>query len=169
MAGADLGVQFTHLLLVVQAVPESTRFYENVCGLSRLHSRVREDGQLVQWMGSSRIGARLILVDSRPGEQPIGPYGHIGLSCASLEQYNSKLEAAWPYIEAGPRNDPWPLGDWFSVLDPDNNRVEISFGQDGPQPKDQRETYRRVRRQNAPGEGPEPSAASNENNLGSET
>ncbi len=77
-------------------------------------------------------GSRLILVEGAGLESPIGPYGHVGVSCMTRDEYLALLAKAQArnLLERGPNVQPWPIAEWFSILDPDGHRLEISFGQD---------------------------------------
>jgi len=133
---------FTHQLLVVRDVNASIVFYTTFCGLSVLHTRRRTDrGQSVAWLGSEAASARIVLASGPDYEAPVGPYGHLGISCHTVDEYSALLRTAQKAarVERGPASQPWPICDWFSMLDPDGNRVEISFGQDADPSSDDSE------------------------------
>jgi lactoylglutathione lyase len=128
----------SHRLVVVADLLESLDFYVRFGNIAVLHRRSRNGPtQEIAWLGDPDQPFRLMLVQGPPAEPPIGPYGHIGISCRELDEYQGLLEAARSHLtlHGGPASQPWLICDWFSILDPDGNRVEISFGQDAAPPE----------------------------------
>lgn len=133
--GGNLMTYISHNLLVVGDIESSVSFYLHYAQLSILHRRERpEVPQQIAWLGTAGCSFRLILVQGPVTEAPVGPYGHIGISCADRNEYLALLNTASKsgILSEGPMSQPWPICEWFSIRDPDKNRIEISLGQDRP-------------------------------------
>lgn len=123
----------SHQLIVISSLNVTLPYYLEYTGLRLLHRHNRpEQQQQVVWLGSRPHGSRLILVEGAKVETAIGPYGHVGISCKTREEYLELLRKVQEkgILERGPLSQPWPIAEWFSILDPDGNRLEISYGQD---------------------------------------
>ena len=124
----------THIALHVDDVPTSIRFYEDFCGLSVVHERKDHGGQTVAWLaerGREHDFVFVLLGGGSGRERKDGDYGHLGFACGSPQEVDALAERAkgegillWP-----PRDDPFPVGYYCGVLDPDGNAVEFSYGQ----------------------------------------
>src|SRR5690606_5506459 len=100
-------------------------------GMRIVHERQGGD---VTWMAEPGREGELILVllagaEARP--QAADDYGHLGFALESREAVDAVAERAredgrlvWP-----PRDEPYPVGYYCGVRDPDGKYVEFSFGQ----------------------------------------
>ncbi len=123
----------THLALHVRDLEACVDFYQDYCHLEEVHQRGAKDGR-VTWLAESGRERELVLVliEGGPGrEQAAGDYSHLGFALASraaIDAVAAKAEAAgllvWP-----PRQEPFPVGYFCGVRDPDGNMVEFSYGQ----------------------------------------
>jgi catechol 2,3-dioxygenase-like lactoylglutathione lyase family enzyme len=125
----DLGL--THIALAVRDLAASSDFYCRFGGLHPIHDR-RDGGQHVQWLADGRRRFALVLIqqtDSR--DTPLGPFGHIGIACASRADVDTLAEQAGRigHLRSPPRQSPPPIGYWALLADPDGNTLELSFGQ----------------------------------------
>lgn len=127
--------RLTHLALHVQDLPACVGFYRRFCGLEPVHEReaAGEPGPVV-WLAEPGRAREfvLVLLPGGPGRTPVpGDYGHLGSaleSRAAVDAVARRAEAEgcllWP-----PREEPWPVGYYCGLRDPDGNAVEFSFGQ----------------------------------------
>ncbi len=133
---------FTHLALHVRDLEACIAFYQDFCGLSQCHER-GEGGDRVVWLTEPGRESEFIfvLLGGGPGrDQAANDYSHMGFALASRAEVDAVAERAreagclaWPS-----REEPYPVGYYCGVRDPDGNFVEFSYGQPlGPgAPKD---------------------------------
>lgn len=123
----------THLALHVRDLGACQSFYENFCGLSVTHSRGEGDHRVV-WLAEQGREDEFVfvLLAGGPGrDQESGDFSHMGFACASREEVDELAQRAreagcleWP-----PREEPYPVGYYCGLKDPDGNFVELSYGQ----------------------------------------
>lgn len=123
----------THLALHVRDIGASVAFYEEFCGLELVHDRGEGDGRVV-WLAEPGRGSAFVIVviGGGPGrDQAEGDYSHQGFALASRAEVDDiarRAESAgllaWPA-----RQEPYPVGYYCGVRDPDGNVVEFSYGQ----------------------------------------
>ena len=121
----------THLALHVRDLEACVDFYRDYCRLEDVHKRGADDA-CVTWLAEAGRERELVLIGGGPGrEQAAGDYSHLGFALASraaIDAVAAKAEAAgllvWP-----PRQEPFPVGYFCGVRDPDGNMVEFSYGQ----------------------------------------
>jgi len=126
-------MKMTHLALHVKNPEESLLFYSRYCKLKVVHDRM-DGGKRVLWMGEEGKEKDFILVFISGGNRPPQDsmdYSHIGFALAKKEDVDSIAELArkegklyWDI-----REEPFPVGYYCGVKDPDGNIVEFSFGQ----------------------------------------
>ena len=125
----------THLALHVRDLRASVGFYERFCGLVSVHQRVDEaSGQGVVWLAEPGREREFILVfiSGGPTRSAQGnDFSHLGFALESREAVDRLAERA---AEAGvlvwpAREEPYPVGYYCGVVDPDGNFVEFSYGQ----------------------------------------
>ena len=112
----------------------SIGFYESYCGLHVIHERDDSGGESVVWLSEPGREKELILVLVPGGArspQKEGDYSHLGFAVASrttVDHIAARAEKEgrllWP-----PRQEPYPVGYYCGIRDPDGNFVEFSFGQ----------------------------------------
>jgi catechol 2,3-dioxygenase-like lactoylglutathione lyase family enzyme len=123
----------THIALHVRDLPASVAFYERYCGMRCIHRRGTGSSSVV-WLaepGRERDFI-LVLLPGGPGRSVDGPdYSHLGFAAESREAVDAMAERAradgclaWP-----PRDEPYPVGYYCGLEDPDGNFVEFSYGQ----------------------------------------
>jgi catechol 2,3-dioxygenase-like lactoylglutathione lyase family enzyme len=123
----------THLALHVRDLEAMVAFYRGFCGMVPVHER-EDGGTRVVWLAEPGREREFIVVlmPGGPGrDQGEGDYSHIGFAVASRAAVDAVAEKAaaagclvWP-----PREDPYPVGYYCGLEDPDGNRVEFSYGQ----------------------------------------
>lgn len=124
---------FTHLALHVRDLDACVAFYRAYCAMEIVRERV-DGGTRVVWLAEPGREREFIfvLIPGGPGRDQIATdYSHIGFalgSRAEVDALAARAEAAgclaWP-----PRAEPYPVGYYCGVRDPDGNFVEFSYGQ----------------------------------------
>lgn len=126
---------FTHVALHVRDLDACIAFYRRFCGLVPVHERGGgAPGERVVWLAQPGRETEFIfvLMPGGPGRaQAEHDYTHFGFALESrgaVDEIASLAEAdgclIWP-----PRQEPYPVGYYCGVTDPDGNRVEFSYGQ----------------------------------------
>ncbi len=123
--------RLTHLALHVRDLPACVAFYRDYCALRVTHER---EAGAVAWLAEPGREADfvMVLISGGPGrDQGEGDYSHLGFALASkaaVDTVAARAAAAgclvWP-----PRQEPYPVGYYCGLRDPDGNRVEFSYGQ----------------------------------------
>ncbi len=124
----------THLALHVRDLDACVAFYREVCAMTEVHARDDGAGGRVVWLAEPGRETEFIfvLLAGGPGrDQAEGDYSHFGFaldSRAAVDAMARRAEAAgclaWP-----PRQEPYPVGYYCGLKDPDGNFVEFSYGQ----------------------------------------
>lgn len=84
------------------------------------------------WLSDRTRPFALVLVQSDdPADTPLGPFGHLGVACATQAEIDEKVAQA--RREGVLRREPEQLGDpvgYFAFFaDPDGNTLDLSWGQ----------------------------------------
>jgi catechol 2,3-dioxygenase-like lactoylglutathione lyase family enzyme len=124
----------THVALHVRDLDACIAFYRRVCGLTVVHERTDAGVGRVVWLAEPgrQHDFVFVMIDGGPArERPAGDFGHFGFACASRDEVDAVAAAG---RDAGcllwePREEPFPVGYYCGLLDPDGNAVEFSFGQ----------------------------------------
>ncbi len=125
----------THIALHVRDLDACVAFYREFCGLEIVRERAkRSRGEPIYWLAEPGRENEFIFVmlPGGPGrDPPAGDFSHFGFALASrraVDWIAAKAEAAgclaWP-----PRQEPYPVGYYCGLKDPDGNFVEFSYGQ----------------------------------------
>ncbi|MCW2365128.1 catechol 2,3-dioxygenase-like lactoylglutathione lyase family enzyme [Sphingobium sp. B7D2B] len=131
-AKTDLG--FSHVALVVRDLDRSISFYEAFADLHVVHRRVA-GGDVDEVAGMAdgvRPFALVLVASARLRDTSLGPFGHLGITCAQPEDVfrRAAQASARGILRSAPRNDGPPVGLWTYIADPDGNTLELSFGQE---------------------------------------
>jgi len=123
----------THVALHVKNLPAIARFYTDYCGMREVRSH-GEGAERVIWLAEPGQENRFVIVviPNGPGQQVAErDFSHLGFACASREEVDAIAARAerdgcllWP-----PREEPWPVGYYCGLRDPDGRSVEFSHGQ----------------------------------------
>ncbi len=123
----------THIALHVKDLDACRRFYERYCQLRVVHERQRH-GQTIVWLAEPERAQSLVLVLLPGGpEHPQGTrdFSHLGFAVDSRAAVDviadqARLEGclAWE-----PVDEPFPVGYYCGVKDPDGHCIEFSYGQ----------------------------------------
>ena len=132
---------FTHLALHVRDVDACVRFYQAYARMRLTHERIN-DGKRIVWLAEPGKESEFIvvLIPGGPGrDQSASDFSHLGFAVdseAAVDTIANKARAEG-ILEWEPRREPYPVGYYCGIRDPDGNFVEFSFGQPlGPGAKD---------------------------------
>ncbi|MFQ5775905.1 MAG: VOC family protein [Kiloniellaceae bacterium] len=124
---------FTHLALHVRDLDACIAFYRDFCAMTVVHER-EDGGTRVVWLAEPGREREFIfvLLPGGPGrDQAERDFSHFGFaldSRAAVDALAARAREAgrlaWP-----PREEPYPVGYYCGVRDPDGNFVEFSYGQ----------------------------------------
>ncbi len=124
----------THLALHVRDLEACVAFYRDFCAMRTVHERDGGAGGRVVWLAEPGRESELIfvLLAGGPGrDQADRDYSHFGFALASRTAVDAIAEKGkvagclvWP-----PREEPYPVGYYCGLRDPDGNFVEFSYGQ----------------------------------------
>lgn len=126
-------VAFTHLALHVRDLEACVAFYTSYAQMQLTHNRVNQ-GKRVVWLAQAGREKEFIvvLIPGGPGrEQAPADYSHLGFAVDSKEAVDNIADMARSdgILEWEPREEPYPVGYYCGIRDPDGNFVEFSFGQ----------------------------------------
>ena len=123
----------THLALHVKVLDACIKFYQSYCEMQVIHQRTSHDQQVV-WLAEEGREKDFILVvfPGGPGrDQSEKDFSHLGFALGSRKSVNAIAERAREegILAWEPKEEPYPVGYYCAVNDPDGNFVEFSFGQ----------------------------------------
>lgn len=130
--------RITHIALHVTDIEACIRFYRDFCGMAITHERHADKAeggeQRIVWMAEPGRETDFIFVMMNGGrdlELPANDYRHFGFALESKTAVDAIAEKAeqqgflvWP-----PRQEPYPVGYYCGLRDPNGNYVEFSYGQ----------------------------------------
>ena len=128
---SDLG--FTHVALAVRNLEASTAFYSKYAGMEVIHRRADTPNSSVAWMTDLTRPFVIVLVQLREvQDKPLGPFGHLGIACKSRADVDRHVAEAKREgrLRDGPTDSGPPVGYWAFIADPDENILEVSYGQE---------------------------------------
>jgi len=128
-----MSAAFTHLALHVRDLDACVRFYENYAQMRLTHNRVK-DGKRIVWLAEPEKETEFIvvLIPGGPGRDQVSrDFSHLGFALESKEAVDAIADKARTegILEWEPRQEPYPVGYYCGIRDPDGNFVEFSFGQ----------------------------------------
>ncbi len=126
-------ISLTHIALHVQDLEACIRFYESYAGLRVVHDR-QSNGKRVVWMAEPGMETRfiLVLIPGGPGRrQTMNDYSHLGFALDTRAEVDVIADRARAdaILVWEPVDEPYPVGYYCGIRDPDGNFVEFSFGQ----------------------------------------
>ena len=124
---------FTHLALHVRDLEACVAFYESYCGMRLTHDR-SDDGKRIVWLAEPGKETEFIVVlmPGGPGRSQVETdFSHLGFALDSKAAVDavSQQALAEGILEWEPRQEPYPVGYYCGIRDPDGNYVEFSYGQ----------------------------------------
>ena len=125
---------FTHVALHVRDLAACVAFYRDFCGLKVVHERGPAGNPDAVWLAQEGRERDFIfvLLPGGPGrDQAERDYSHFGFALDSREAVDTmaaRAEQAGCLLWA-PRQEPYPVGYYCGLRDPDGNAVEFSWGQ----------------------------------------
>jgi len=124
---------FTHLALHVSDIEACIAFYTDYTGMHITHDRI-SDGKRIVWLAEPGKEQEFIvvLIPGGPGRnQTDADFSHLGFALASAEAVDAiaTKAASAGILEWPPRQEPYPVGYYCGIKDPDGNFVEFSYGQ----------------------------------------
>ena len=123
----------THLALHVRDLDACLTFYQDYARMIITHDR-EDDGKRVVWLAEAGREEEfiMVLIPGGPGRnQSADDFSHLGFAMdseAAVDGIAAKARSA-EILEWEPRREPWPVGYYCGVRDPDGNFVEFSYGQ----------------------------------------
>lgn len=125
----------THVALHVRDMARSIGFYRDYCAMNVVHERHDpETGAAVAWLAEpgKEHSFIFVLISGAPertrNERDFSHFGFALESRAAVDAVAARAESEgcllWP-----PHEEPFPVGYYCGVRDPDGNAVEFSFGQ----------------------------------------
>ena len=124
---------FTHLALHVNDIEACIAFYTDYAGMHITHDRI-SDGKRIVWLAEPGKEQEFIvvLIPGGPGRNQLDTdFSHLGFALASAEAVDAiaTKAASAGILEWPPRQEPYPVGYYCGIKDPDGNFVEFSYGQ----------------------------------------
>ncbi|MBY4675778.1 VOC family protein [Marinobacterium arenosum] len=128
-----MAISLTHIALHVRDQDACVAFYRDYAGLEVVHDRASH-GHHVVWLAEPGRESEFILVvlPGGPGRnQDEQDFSHLGFALDSHEAVDAIAEraAADGILVWQPRQEPYPVGYYCGIRDPDGNFVEFSYGQ----------------------------------------
>ncbi len=126
-------IALTHIALHVKDLDACLAFYQTYAGLVIVHQRENR-GKRIVWLAEPGKEKDFILVilPGGPGRnQADNDFSHLGFALDSRAEVDAIARRA---REAGilawePRQEPFPVGYYCGLVDPDGSFVEFSYGQ----------------------------------------
>lgn len=125
--------KFTHIALHVKDPQASLEFYQRYCQLKVVMDRI--DGtKRVLWLGEEGKEKEFILVFIAGGNrkpQGLEDFSHLGFALEKKSDVDSVAEMALKdgILVWSTREEPYPVGYYCGIRDPDGNIIEFSYGQ----------------------------------------
>jgi len=123
----------THIALHVRDLDACIQFYEAYSGMRIVHDRISGSKRIV-WLAERGREQEfiLVLIPGGPGRyQSSEDFSHLGFALESRAAVDAIAEQAKAagILEWEPRIEPYPVGYYCGIKDPDGNFVEFSYGQ----------------------------------------
>ena len=123
----------THLALHVRDLDACVTFYREYCAMELVHER-GEGAERIVWLAEPGREQEFIfvLLPGGPGrDQAEGDFSHFGFALETKSAVDgvAELARAAGCLAWAPRQEPYPVGYYCGLKDPDGNFVEFSYGQ----------------------------------------
>lgn len=125
--------RLTHLALHVTDIDACIVFYRRYCGMQITHER-QTDSQRIVWLAEPGRETDFIFVLMNGGsdlELASDDYRHFGFAVQSRDEIDRIASVARSHGDLlwEPRDEPYPVGYYCGLRDPNGNSVEFSYGQ----------------------------------------
>ncbi len=132
MTATDIGL--THVAFEVKDIAKSIDFYQRYAAMKVVHQREPgvPEAEKVAWLSDLTRRFAIVLVQTQAGrDTPLGPFGHLGVACATIDEIDMKVSMAERegVLRKPPQQSGPPVGYWALFADPDGNTLELSCGQ----------------------------------------
>ncbi len=127
----DVGL--THIALMTSNPEASIAFYAKYAAMRVVHRRTdAESAATVVWLSDGTRPFVIVLIEAPQVTAPLLPICHLGVGCASRGEIDRLCKEARldGCLRDGPTDSGHPIGYWAFLADPDNNTLEISYGQE---------------------------------------
>ena len=123
----------THLALHVRDLDACVAFYRDFCAMELVHER-GEGAERIVWLaepGREKEFIFVLLPGGQGRDQTERDYSHFGFALESKAAVDGVAERAKRAgcLAWAPRQEPYPVGYYCGLKDPDGNFVEFSYGQ----------------------------------------
>lgn len=123
----------THVALHVSDLDACVHFYQAYADLCVIHERERH-GKKVVWLADTPDTPSVIIVilPGGPGRnQASNDFSHLGFALSTREDVETLADKARAegILVWEPVDEPFPVGYYCGIKDPDGNFVEFSYGQ----------------------------------------
>lgn len=125
--------RLTHIALQVKDLEPCIEFYRQYCQLAVIHRRQSRTNQVV-WMAEQGREQEFVMVLLQGGHKQrprSDDFSHLGFAVASTGEVDRIASEAkkqgvlvWPPVQ-----EPYPVGYYCGLVDPNGNYVEFSYGQ----------------------------------------
>jgi catechol 2,3-dioxygenase-like lactoylglutathione lyase family enzyme len=128
-----MDISLTHIALHVADLDACCQFYQSYAGMQLVHERASH-GKHVIWLAhpGREHDFILVILPGGPGRnQAANDFSHLGFAVASKREVDdiAQRAASDGILEWEPKQEPYPVGYYCGVRDPDGNFVEFSYGQ----------------------------------------
>jgi catechol 2,3-dioxygenase-like lactoylglutathione lyase family enzyme len=127
----DIGL--THIALPVTNLERSSAFYSKYAQMKPiLELKEPKTGAAALWLSDNTRPFVVVLIQAETVDGPLLPLGHLGVACESRETVDELCQLASQdrCLVEGPYDDPYPVGYWALLKDPDAHTLELSWGQE---------------------------------------
>ena len=126
-------VSLTHLALHVRDLDACINFYQSYAGMQLIHDRI-SGGKRIVWLAepAESISFILVLIPGGPRrEQSSKDFSHLGFALETHDAIDTIADRARTVgiLEWEPREEPYPVGYYCGIRDPNGNFVEFSYAQ----------------------------------------
>ena len=128
-----MNISLTHIALHVRDLNACVAFYQSYAGMQIARDRITHDSHVI-WLAEPGKETEFIMVLMPGGlgrDQSSSDLSHLGFAVENRAAVDAVAQraAAEGILEWEPRQEPYPVGYYCGVRDPDGNFVEFSYGQ----------------------------------------
>ena len=126
-------ISLTYIALHVRYLDACVDFYQNYTDMKISRDRITQDSHVI-WLAKPGKETEFIMVlmpNASARNQALSDLSYLGFAVESRNVVNeiAQRAAAEGILEWKPRQEPYPVGYYCGVRDPDGNFVEFSYGQ----------------------------------------